>query len=100
MDKEEAIEKVKQYKLLLNKYFNLDKVYLFGSFVKKTQRTDSDIDVAIVVKKLKGNYFSIYPLLWKLRRMVDDRIEPVLIEKEHDDADFLSEIMKTGIEII
>ena len=99
MDKKEAIKKVKQYKLLLNDHFQLEKVYLFGSYAKKTYREDSDIDVAIVVKHIEGDFFAIHPLLWKLRRQVDDRIEPILIERDNDNADFLSEIQKTGIEI-
>ena len=99
MDKREAINKVKAYRNLLKDYFNLEKVYLFGSYAKNTYREDSDIDVAVVVDHIEGDYFSITPLLWKLRREIDDRIEPILIEKEHDDADFLLEIQKYGIEI-
>ena len=99
MDKGEAIEKVKEYKLLLKKHFPIEKVYLFGSFAKNTNRVDSDIDVAIVVNHIEGDYFSIHPLLWKLRRQIDDRIEPVLIEKDNDNGDFLSEVQKYGIEI-
>ena len=100
MDKIEAINKVKQYKLLVKDYFNLDKVYLFGSYAKDTNREDSDIDVAVVVSDLKGDYFDTTPLLWKLRRQIDDRIEPILIEKDDDRGGFLSEIQKNGIEIV
>jgi len=99
MDKREAIEKVKEYKLLLRNYLPLEKVYLFGSYAKNTNSADSDIDVAIVVSHIEGDYFAIHPLLWKLRRQIDDRIEPVLIEMDNDNGDFLSEIQKYGIEI-
>lgn len=99
MDKSEAIIKVKAYRLLLKDYFQLENVYLFGSYAKNTNREDSDIDVAIVVNHVDGDYFSINPLLWKLRRQIDDRIEPILIEKDFDDANFLEEIQKYGIEI-
>ncbi len=99
MDKREALIKVKEYSLLLRNYFPLEKVYLFGSYAKNTYRADSDIDVAIVVNHLEGDYFAIHPLLWKLRRQIDDRIEPVLIERDNDSGDFLSEIQKYGIEI-
>jgi predicted nucleotidyltransferase len=99
MDKSEAITKVKAYRLLLKDYFQLENVYLFGSYANNTNREDSDIDVAVVVKRIEGDYFSINPLLWKLRRQIDDRIEPILIEKDFDDADFLTEIKKYGIEI-
>jgi len=99
MDKSEAINKVKEYSTLLKKYFPLEKVYLFGSYAKNTNRPDSDIDVAIVVSHIDGDFFSIQPLLWKLRRQIDDRIEPILIERENDKGDFLKEIQKNGIEI-
>lgn len=99
MDKGEAINKVKEYSILLRKYIPLEKVYLFGSYAKNTYRTDSDIDVAIVVNKLEGDFFTIQPLLWKLRRQVDDRIEPILIEKDNDYSGFLVEIQRNGIEI-
>jgi len=99
MDKSEVINKLRQYKLLLKKYFDIDKMYLFGSYAKGTNREDSDIDVAIVVNTLQGDYFSTTPLLWKLRREIDDRIEPMLIEKGNDKGGFLEQIEKDGIEI-
>jgi len=99
MDKKEAIEKVKAYKTLLKDYFPIESVYLFGSYAKNTQHEDSDIDVAIVVSHIDADFFTVNPLLWKLRRQIDHRIEPLLIEKDHDHADFLSEIKRNGIEI-
>jgi predicted nucleotidyltransferase len=99
MDKTEVINKVMAYRNLLSEHFLPEKVYIFGSYAKGTFREDSDIDVAIVVNHMEGDYFAIHPLLWKLRRQIDDRIEPVLIEKDHDDAGFLSEIERYGIEI-
>ena len=99
MDKNEAIDKVKAYSLLLRKHFPFERIYLFGSYATNSYRPDSDIDVAIIVKHIENDYFSINPLLWKLRRQIDDRIEPVLIEKDNDSSGFLSEIQKYGIEI-
>jgi uncharacterized protein len=100
MDKNEAIEKVKEYSKLLNLYFKYKNIYLFGSYVSGNYHKDSDIDVAIVVSKLEDDFFSVNPLLWKLRRQIDDRIEPILIDEKHDDANFLSEIKNNGIEIV
>ncbi|OYT13903.1 MAG: nucleotidyltransferase [Bacteroidetes bacterium 4572_114] len=99
MDKAEAISKVRRYKLLLNKYYDVDQVYLYGSYAKDTNTEDSDIDVAIVVNQLSGDFFSTTPLLWKLRRQVDDRIEPILIERQNDPGGFLDEVKKYGIAI-
>lgn len=99
MDKREALEKVRQYKNLLQEHFDIVSVYLYGSYAKENYNEDSDIDVAIVVKQLSGDYFSTTPLIWKLRRQIDDRIEPILIDKNNDKAGFLEEIEKTGIKI-
>lgn len=100
MDKAEVINKVKEYSVLLKKHIKLDEVYLFGSYANNTNHIDSDIDVAIVVKNIEGDFFDIQPLLWKLRRQIDDRIEPVLIEKDNDLSGFLTEIQRNGIEIV
>lgn len=99
MDKAEAIEKIRKYRSLLKEHFDLDKVYLFGSYARDSNQEDSDLDVAIVVNSLEGDYFSITPLIWRLRRQIDDRIEPILIEKGNDRGGFLEEIKKYGIEI-
>lgn len=99
MDKIEAIKKVKEYSILLKQHLNYEEIYLFGSYAKNTNNADSDIDVAIIVNKLDDDYFTVNPLLWKIRREVDDRIEPILLEKEFDDADFIGDIKSYGIEI-
>jgi predicted nucleotidyltransferase len=100
MDKGEAIEKIIRYKSLLMQYFQLERVYLFGSYANDTNHENSDIDVAVVVRNISGDYFSVNPLLWKLRRQVDDRIEPILFELDDDKSGFLEEIKRNGIEII
>lgn len=79
--------------------FDIEKMYLFGSYATDNYREDSDIDVAIVVTDLKGDFFSTRPLLWKLRRQIDDRIEPIVFERNNDKSGFLEEIEKHGIEI-
>jgi alpha-beta hydrolase superfamily lysophospholipase len=56
---------------------------------------ESDDDVISV----KGDYFTYTPLLWKLRREIDDRIEPILFETGNDKSGFLQSIVKEGIEI-
>ena len=99
MDKTEAIIKLEKYKKLLSEKIMFEKMILFGSYAKGNQREDSDIDVAIVVNKIQGDYFSTRPLLWRIRREVDDRIEPVILEKSHDESGFLKEVMKNGIVI-
>jgi len=99
MDRSEAIEKVRAYKHLLEGHLPLENVYLYGAYATNTQKEDSNIDVAVVVRRIEGDYFSVSPLIWRLRRQIDNRIEPILIEREFDDDVFLGEVMKYGIEI-
>ena len=97
MDKKEVITKLIRYKQLLSQNMSFDKMILFGSYARGTQREDSDVDVAIIIDEIEGDYFSTRPLLWRLRREVDDRIEPILFETKHDESGFLQEIMRTGV---
>ena len=97
MDKAEVIIKLKKYKKLLSQYMSFDKMILFGSYARGSQREDSDVDVAIIVDEIQGDYFSTRPLLWRVRREVDDRIEPILFETKHDESGFLEEVMRNGI---
>jgi predicted nucleotidyltransferase len=97
MDRAEVITKLKRYKKLLSQYMSFDKMILFGSYARGSQREDSDVDVAIIVEEMQGDYFSTRPLLWRVRREVDDRIEPILFETKHDESGFLEEVMKNGI---
>jgi predicted nucleotidyltransferase len=102
MDKIAAIvDKVKAYKALVlqNSPMRVERVYLFGSYAKGTPHKDSDIDVAFVVKHFTGNYFEVIPPIWALRRQVDSRIEPHVIARDEDYAEFIDEIENTGVAI-
>ena len=97
MDKSEAIEKVRRFADLVNLELPLKAVILFGSYAKGTERKDSDIDVAIVVKSTDMKFSEYAPMIWRLRRKIDTLIEPVLIEEDNDLSGFLEEIYKTGV---
>ena len=97
MDNREIIEKLTNYKLLVSKHFDIDELVLYGSYAKGTQNADSDIDVAVVVNSIDQDFFTYAPLLWKLKREIDDRIEPILIEKNSDESGFLKKVLKTGL---
>jgi len=97
-EREYIIEKVKDYQALVKNNFPIpiENVYLFGSYAKGTPHKDSDIDVAFVVNHFEGDFFEIMPLLWKLRRQVDWRIEPHVVARDTDYAGMLNEIQRTG----
>jgi len=99
MDQKEAISKATDYKNLLKEHFHFTDIYLFGSYASNEFDSNSDIDIAVVVDKTDEDFFSITPKLWKLRREVDDRIEPILVETDLDKSGFYEDIVKKGIRI-
>jgi predicted nucleotidyltransferase len=59
MDQEQAIKLVRQYKEIIMPRFNNEaKVYMFGSYSKGNQRPESDIDVAVVIPSAGDNRFN------------------------------------------
>ena len=99
MVEKKIIRMLERYKKLLAQHMEIEELILYGSYAKGNARKGSDVDVAVVVDTISGDYFTTRPLLWKLRRSIDDRIEPVLVEKSHDESGFLAEIIKNGVAI-
>ncbi|MDE6578898.1 MAG: nucleotidyltransferase domain-containing protein [Muribaculaceae bacterium] len=79
MDKEQALGLAKKYKEMVEKQLPVKAVYLYGSYSRNTQNSNSDIDIAVIVENFDRDYFSDTPLLWKIRRQVSNLIEPVLL---------------------
>lgn len=100
MDKNEVIEIVKKYAVVVDKYMKPRKIILYGSYAKGNWQEDSDIDVAVVLNSIEGDALENKALLYKLRRDIDARIEPVLLEEGDDRSGFLAEIMKHGLVIL
>lgn len=74
------------------------KVVLFGSYARGDWRHDSDIDVAVVVKKIEGDFLKAAARLHRLAWPIDFRIEPILFEDgSNDPSGFLEHILKHGI---
>lgn len=98
MDRNDAIRLARKFKESIVDRFHPTKVYLYGSYSKGTQREDSDIDVAVVVNKMEGDWFANIPLLWTASRKINHLIEPVLIEEIHP-SPLYEDIQRTGIAI-
>ena len=98
MDREQAIELVQRYKQAILPEYKDAQVYLYGSYSKGTAHKDSDIDVAVVVPKLNGDWFSIVPPLWTHARKISTLIEPVIMEtNEH--SPLYDDVMRSGVAI-
>ncbi|MEP9410833.1 MAG: nucleotidyltransferase domain-containing protein [Candidatus Brocadia sp.] len=69
---------------------------LYGSYAKGSARKDSDIDVAVILSSIDEDFLMSESKLFHLRRNIDARIEPVLLEEQTIKADFWEGILKTG----
>lgn len=95
MDKKQVIEIVGRYKMAIKDIIPNSRVFLFGSYSKGNARADSDIDVAVVVPKLNGNWLDTSAKLWGATWDINTLIEPVLIEECHP-SPLYHDILKTG----
>lgn len=100
MDKATVIEHVKIYADLVRRNFDVKSIMLFGSYARGTARDESDIDVAVIMDKLDGDWMTAASKLHKLTRNIDINIEPVILLTSHDESGFLEHVMKTGEVII
>jgi len=96
VDKKSALRIARTYAKLVQENFDVEQILLFGSFAKGTPSQNSDIDIAIIVNAIEGDYLEEQARLFKLRRAIDLRIEPVLLVGGRDDSGFLSEVVRTG----
>jgi len=71
-------------------------IILYGSYAKGTAREESDIDIAVIVKDIIGDYLDLAAMLYHIRIDLDDRIEPILLEESSEVSGFLEDVRKTG----
>ncbi len=99
MDQEKVLNVAKEYAIAVRKAINATAIFLYGSYAKGTATKDSDIDIAVVVDKIPGDYLNTMTILWRLTRSIDCDIEPVLLTADDYESGFLSTIQKTGITV-
>ena len=98
MDQNEALTLVRRYKDAIASDFDAYKVYLYGSYSKGTAHIGSDIDVAVVVPKVNGDWLTVSACLWSKVWDISVDIEPVLIEECHP-SPLYEDVLQTGIAV-
>jgi len=93
-----VIDKLIIYKALFTHSFKVREINLFGSYANIIFHNYSYIDLAIFIDKMEGDYFEYTPLLWKLRRILNFRIEHLLFEDGKDESGFLITIKKNELQ--
>ena len=100
MDKKQALLIARKYINVVKDFYPIQKALLFGSFAKGNFNEHSDIDIAIIFKRI-DDVIQRQIELMKLRRKIDLRIEP----HPFNAKDFnklnpvANEIIKYGMEI-
>jgi len=92
---------IKEYIEKIQKKFNVEKAFLFGSFAFGSATADSDIDIAIISPSLSGNRFNDNVALGTLTWGINTRISPIgfIPEDFYNDDMLAEEIRKNGIEL-
>lgn len=96
LDTTTAIRKAEQYAEEVTKILNPKAIVLYGSYAKGTAKSNSDIDIAVILDDFTGDFIEVSKILYKLRRNISADIEPILLDSAHDKSGFVAEVMKTG----
>ena len=99
----EIMDIIERYIKVILENYKVKAIILFGSYAKGTNHEDSDIDIAIITDDIKcEDVFEEQLNLKKLRRNIDYRIEPHIIEVDDYDkisTPFVQEVIDTGIKV-
>ena len=96
MDTQEVRRIVAAYARLVADEFPDSQIVLFGSYVRGEAHGDSDIDVAVIVPEISGDYLTLAARLCQLRDGLEPLIEPHLLSRANDDSGFVREVLRTG----
>ncbi len=93
---EKIIESIIQLEGRAKNIIEFVKVVFYGSYSRSDNTIDSDIDVAFVVDGIKGNYLDVWVKLFELADKIDNRIEPIILNKKNDRSGYLAKILREG----
>ena len=99
MDQGDVLKIAKEYAAAVRKMMDTTSIFLYGSYAKGTATKESDIDIAVVVKQIPGDYLDTVASLWKLTRSISHEIEPVLLSADDAGTGFLETVQRTGIAV-
>lgn len=99
MDKNEVVNIARKFSIAANEQHPLSAVWLYGSWAYGTPNDQSDIDIAVIPVQEPENVLFAEKQLFKLRRSIDSRIEPIIIFPDKDRSGFSAMITKQGIKV-
>lgn len=82
LTRDEALRLVRDYKRVITPRFSVEpKVYMYGSYSKGYPKPESDIDVAVIVPQVEGDWLTISTDLWLDVDKVNTLIELFFLKK-------------------
>ena len=99
MDKKATIKLVEAFGSKVIPELPIDGVWLYGSWAYGIPDEDSDIDVAVTLSDTSLDLMDTERTLFRLRRSIDRRIEPIVIYPGEDRSGFSDMILEKGIRI-
>lgn len=102
MEKNEVIAISKTYiHILKSEGIQIDKAFLYASYLNNTATKESDIDLMIVTDNDADDYLT--GKIWNLTKKVNSRIEPYLVSASrfynNENSPFIDLVKSTGLEI-
>jgi len=88
--------------LLLQEGIPVQHTIVYGSVARDEATSDSDLDVAVVCKPFLPDRMQETMTLWRARRNIDLRIEPVCLHPDDFDNTLFGlaqEVRRTGVEV-
>ena len=99
MAENEVISIAKTFADKVRSIMDTKAIFLYGSYEKGTATDNSDIDIAVIVDTIPGDYLSTVSKLWGITRTVHEDIEPILLTASDYDTGFLQTVYNTGIAV-
>jgi uncharacterized protein len=97
MDKDQALTLVRNFGVAISAEFAVAELWLYGSFAYGQPDTESDIDVAVALESPPEDLFAAEKRLFRIRRSIDTRIEPIIIDPDHDPSGFATIVRERGL---
>ena len=90
-----------KYAERIKNHIELHSLYVYGSYARGNYTEDSDIDIAVVADGFTGDLIEDTFYLMKIRRSVDNRIEPhpFSVEEFNENHPLAKEVLNTGVRI-
>lgn len=99
MDSREAVALIDRFVGEARKKYPISETWLYGSFAYGTPTADSDIDVAVFMTPPPEDILATEVDLFKIRRGIDTRLEPIILEHERDRSGFAEMVTTKGIRV-